>query len=109
MTEYFYQVFAYNGSGEAASPSNTAAATTLEASAISLNSATGFKVKGRQRVSLAWSPAGVDVYRDNTKIATVGGTTYEDNIGAKGGGSYLYKVCAIDSPADCSHERTVVF
>jgi PKD repeat protein len=107
LARYYYQVFAFNSGGDA-SPSNATSATTLEASAISLNSASGYKVKGRQWVSLEWSPAGVDVYRDTTKITTTG-TTYEDNIGIKGGGSYTYRVCVTGSTTDCSNEMIVVF
>jgi PKD repeat protein len=108
-TEYFYRVFAFNSGGDADNPSNTAWDTTQAAPAIDLTSANGYKVKGRQWVSLAWAPANMDVYRDNSKVATVSGTTYEDSIGKKGGGSYTYKVCIIGSPTECSNARTVTF
>ena len=109
VTQYFYRVYAYNGGGDATSPSNTEVATTLDAPEMYLVSASGYKVQGRQRVALEWSPAGMDVYRDNARIATVAGSSYDDNIGKKGGGSYRYKVCRVGSMTDCSNERTVTF
>ena len=63
-----------------------------------------------QHADLIWDgPDGADVYRDNALIATVGsGNTYTDNIGAKGGGTYLYQIC-VKGTSDCSAEETVIF
>ena len=76
--------------------------------------ATGYKVRGRQRVDLEWSGATsslVDVYRDGVRIASgiytqSGAGSYTDNIDAVGGGSYTYQVCGPDS---CSNEAAVTF
>jgi PKD repeat protein len=111
MTEYFYRVFAYNSGGDAAA-SDTASATTLDPPAIALT-ANGYKVRGRQHVSLSWTDVGgdADIYRDRMDIPHregVSGYTFDDNIGTKGGGSYVYKVCLAGS-GDCSAEEIVAF
>jgi hypothetical protein len=75
-------------------------------------SASGRKVKGVQHADLTWSGASssqVDVYRNNVKITTTANDgSHTDNIGQKGGGSYLYKVCEA-STSTCSNESTVTF
>ena len=77
---------------------------------ISLN-ARGYKVKGFEKVDLAWSgPSGVSfaVYRNGTNIATVQATFYTDNLNEKGSGSYVYRVCA-PAASSCSDEAKVRF
>ncbi len=75
-------------------------------------STSGYKVRGRQHADLTWSGATgtqVDVFRDGVLIATTENDgAYTDNIGAVGGGSYVYKVCETDGSA-CSNESTVIF
>jgi len=75
-------------------------------------SATGYKVRGRQKVDLEWSGAtstNVDVYRDGSVIATTENDGfYTDNIDQVGGGSYTYKVCEAGTTT-CSNEATVNF
>lgn len=75
--------------------------------------ATGYKVKGRQKADLAWSgatTADVDVYRDGSVIATVQNSgSYTDNIDHRGGNAvYTYKVCEAGT-ATCSNEAVVAF
>ncbi len=73
--------------------------------------ARSYKVKGLQKVDLAWTgstTAGFDLYRSGTKIATVHATAYTDNIYQKGPGRYVYKVCAAQTSV-CSNEATVTF
>ena len=73
--------------------------------------ASGYKVKGRQKADLSWSghSSNVDIYRDGNAIATnVGGNSYTDNINRRGGGSYTYKVCNTGTNT-CSAETTVSF
>jgi len=77
-------------------------------------SANGFKVKGKQHADLAWSgiPSGdIDIYRDGNWIATVaaGASSYDDNIGQNGGGSYSYHVCEAQPLTDCSNTAIVTF
>jgi serine protease len=75
-------------------------------------SAVGYKVKGVQTVDLTWSGAtstSVDIYRGSTKITTANDGAYTDDIGAKGGGSYTYRVCEEGTTTTCSNEFTVVF
>jgi subtilisin family serine protease len=74
--------------------------------------ANGYKEKGVQHADLSWSgatTATVDIYRDGALITTQGGSSYTDNVGAKGGGSYVYKVCNAGSQSVCSDLVTVTF
>ena len=71
--------------------------------------ANGYKVKGRQRVDLDWSGGGAgpfQVYRDGTLIESAASSPYTDDIGARGGGTYVYQVC---DGGNCSNSATVVF
>jgi len=74
--------------------------------------ATGYKVRGRQKADLWWSNAtgaDVDVYRDGALIApTDNDGFYTDNIDQVGGGSYTYHVCEVGS-GTCSNVVTVNF
>ena len=74
--------------------------------------ARGYKVKGAQKVDLAWSgfaSTSVDIYRNNTRIATTSSTTYTDGINSKGAGTYSYKACAAGSATTCSNTASVTF
>jgi serine protease len=74
--------------------------------------ATAYKVKGLQKVDLTWSGASSDlkVYRNREEIATVSNTgAYTDHIDARGGGSYVYQICEVDSVTTCSPEVTAAF
>ena len=93
--------------------SNVAAATTPAQPSGSINlSATGFKVKGFQKVDLTWSGAtgpNVDIRRNGSLIATTTNDGfYNDNIGVKGTATYQYAVCNAGT-AVCSTTVTVVF
>jgi len=74
--------------------------------------ARGYKVKGQQKVDLAWSgftSSSVDIYRNSAKITTTpndGAMT--DAIDQKGNGAYTYKVCAA-STTTCSSTVSVTF
>ena len=108
-TSYDYRISARNAAG-VSSWSNTATATTPAAAAITL-SADGYKIKGRQNVDLVWSGAGsnVEIHRDDVVITPPAGqTSYTDNIGSKGGATYIYKVCNAGTE-DCSDNVVVVF
>jgi hypothetical protein len=108
-TTYRYVVIAFNGSGEAASdPAN---GTTDSAPDLSLT-ASGYKVKGQQKVTLEWTGgSNVNIYRDGALQAEdVGGGSYVDNIDRKGGGSYDHQVCVASVPEGaCSNTTTTVF
>lgn len=75
-------------------------------------SATGYKVKGLQRVDLTWSGAtstNVDVYRDAVRIViTANDGAYTDQINRRGGGSYSYQVCNAGT-STCSDPVQVTF
>jgi subtilisin len=73
-------------------------------------SANGYKIRSRQMVDLSWSggTAAYSISRNGQTIATgVTGTSHTDDIGAKGGGSYLYLV--IDANGAQSNTVTVTF
>lgn len=74
--------------------------------------ATGYKLKGLQKADLTWTgtaAASVDVFRNDTKVATVGNTgAYTDNINNRGGGSYTYRVCEAGT-SSCSNSVTISF
>ncbi|HEU4747037.1 MAG TPA: S8 family serine peptidase, partial [Gemmatimonadaceae bacterium] len=82
-----------------------------EAASITL-SAAGYKTKGVQQADLTWSGATsstIDVFRDNVKIITTANDgAHTDNIGNRGGGSYVYKICEAGSTT-CSNQVTVTF
>jgi PKD repeat protein len=108
---YDYQVRAVNSAGPSAW-SNTATALTSATASIVVN-ADGYKIKGRQNVDLSWSGAGsasVDIVRDGEVKATVDNESgsHTDNIGVKGGGTYIYAVCEAGTPT-CSDDVFVAF
>jgi thermitase len=74
--------------------------------------ATGYKVKGRQKVDLEWGGAtsgSVNIRRDGTIIGTTENDgAYTDNIDHRGGQSYIYQICESGS-SNCSNEVTVTF
>ena len=70
-----------------------------------------YKVKGVQHADLSWSgnSGNVDIYRDGSAVASnVGGSSYTDNIGNKGGGVYVYQVCNTGTNT-CSNSVNAVF
>ncbi len=75
-------------------------------------SASGYKVKGSQRVDLTWSGAtasNVDIFRDGSLIATTANDgSYTDALNVKGGGAYVYKICNAGT-TECSAELNVIF
>lgn len=108
-TAYWYWAKAFNGAGDNGSCSNVVSVTT-EAVTVTLE-VTPYKVKGVQHADLVWSGLGsiVDIHRGEVVIRDVEGTSYTDNIGNKGGGSYTYQVCNAGDTAVCTPERTAVF
>lgn len=74
--------------------------------------ASGYKVKGRHHVDLAWSGAtstDVDIYRDGGLIATTANDgEYTDATNNRGGATYTYQVCEAGT-STCSDTVTVVF
>jgi hypothetical protein len=107
-SNYWYWATAFNGGGNSAC-SNIVQATTDAASLIM--TANGYKVKGKHIVDLTWAgiTALADIYRDSLLIKTTNDVAYTDNIGAKGGATYDYKVCEQGSTTVCSTTVNVVF
>ena len=76
-------------------------------------SARGYKVQGQQRVDLSWNGVtsnNIDIYRNGVLITTVPNIPgfYTDNIGARGKGTFTYRVCDTGTQ-HCSNQVTVKF
>src|SRR5436190_2180429 len=76
-------------------------------------SARGYKVHGQQTVDLSWNGAtsnNIDIYRNGVLIATVPNIPgfYTDHIGARGKGTYTYRVCDAGTQ-NCSNQVTARF
>jgi len=79
---------------------------------ITLN-ARSYKVQGRQTVDLSWNGAtsnNIDIYRNGVLFVFVPSVPalYTDHIGARGKGTYLYRVCDTGTQ-NCSNQVTVRF
>jgi hypothetical protein len=99
------------GGGPTPTPTPTATPTATPGQ-ITLG-ARGYKVQGQQRVDLSWNGAtsnNIDVYRNGVLVVTVPNIPgfYTDNIGARGKGSYTYRVCDAGTQ-HCSNQVTVKF
>jgi subtilisin family serine protease len=74
--------------------------------------ASGYKVKGTQRVDLTWSgtaSTNVDVYQDGSlNVTTANDGDLTINLNTKGGGTYTFQVCE-EGTSTCSETATVVF
>ena len=72
--------------------------------------ARGYKVKGIQNVELTWTGASgpVDVFQNGAFLGTDPASPYTRNLGVKGPGTYVYRVCNQGTNV-CSNEATVVF
>jgi hypothetical protein len=74
--------------------------------------ARGRKVKGLQKTDLSWnglSGGSVDVYRNSTRVmGTANDGAETDPINKKGGGSYIYRVCAAGT-SSCTNNAEVNF
>ena len=75
--------------------------------------ASGYKVKGVHTVDLEWSGASgmsVEIIRDALLIDVKDNDfEYTNSTGFKGPGSYLYQVCEVGGPPNCSNEAMVNF
>jgi PKD repeat protein len=110
LKTYTYRVHAFKGA-ERSGDSNEATAMTSAAPAISITTS-AYKVKGGQKVDITWTGATTDpviIYRDSVQIETPNDGKETDNIDAKGGGTYVYKVCETGDSPVCSAEDIVIF
>jgi hypothetical protein len=110
--DYFYRVRAYNPNGFSAYTfANDTTPVAPPPPALSLI-ANAYKVKGKHHVGLSWTgSSNVDVYRNGALLdppGIVNGSSYDDNIGTKGGASYTHKVCAAGTTT-CSNVTTSIF
>jgi hypothetical protein len=110
-TLYAYYIVARDAAGNPSLASNTMSATTPAATGITL-SVNGYKARGVQQADLSWTGASstnVDIFRNGGKVTTTANDgAYTDNIGAKGGGNYRYKICEAGTTT-CSNEVTITF
>ena len=112
-TLYYYRASASNAAGSSAWDGPATVETPVSTGVVV--SANGYKVKGTKHADLSWTGGASqswDIYRQGTVIHTVpvgGGSTYTDNIGTKGGGSYTYQMCEAGGVSNCSNVVTVVF
>ena len=108
-TTYGYRLRAHNSAGPSAW--TEASVKTPAASSISLTT-TGRKVQGSHVVELSWTGATkVVVYRDGNPLWSWPGSSYTDETGGKGTGSYTHQVCTSEDPATqvCSPEVVTTF
>jgi hypothetical protein len=73
---------------------------------------TAYRVKGKHRVDLQWTPTGpgnVDVYRNGVRVSTtVNDGFYTDAINRKGAAQYSHRVC-VTATGVCSNDSVSVF
>jgi subtilisin family serine protease len=70
-----------------------------------------YKVKGIQHVDLSWDSTSenVNVFKDGVMVGQdITGYSFTHNIGSKGGGSYIYKICEVTSNK-CSDDIPAIF
>ncbi len=94
--------------GGATGSQSQSVTTTAPGGSISL-SVTMTKAQGINYANLSWSgtSGSTDIFRDGTKIATVSGTTYQNNLG-RGSGTRTYQVCNAGTTT-CSNQVTVSY
>jgi hypothetical protein len=109
-TTYYWRIDGNNGNGTTTG-TEWSFTTTSGGGGFTLT-ANGYKVKGVQHADLSWGGSGAgsfDIYRDGNLIDTVGGSSYTDNLGVKGGGvTYVYQVCEAGTMT-CSNTANVSF
>ncbi|MDT8321905.1 MAG: hypothetical protein RQ826_15410, partial [Xanthomonadales bacterium] len=111
-SSYWYQATSFNDGGDTGCSGAVQAVT--PASPASSLTVSAYKVKGTQRVDLQWYGIGgtnAVIFRDDVAIAPAhaGDVTATDDIGRKGAGSYLYRVCETADRINCTPEATAVF
>jgi len=70
------------------------------------------KNRGFWVADLSWSGgsgSSFDVYRNGTRITTVGTRSYRDSTNFKGSGSLTYRVCEAGATVVCSADVTVIY
>ncbi len=109
---YFCAVTAYDIFGNESGFSNEVSMTISPSSSTSGGitlSAIGYEVKGSQKADLNWdglTSTNVDIFRNGSKIATIGNDgSYTDHIN-RGKGTYTYQVCG-EGTSTCSNEARV--
>jgi glucose/arabinose dehydrogenase/PKD repeat protein/fibronectin type 3 domain-containing protein len=113
-TAYSYTVRAYDAAGNTSAASNTATATTLDATPPSVPADLAAQAVSSTQVNLSWSASsdnvgvtGYKVFRDDTLVATPTGTTYQDT-GRSAGTTYSYTVLGRDAAGNESAQSPSV-
>jgi PKD repeat protein len=74
--------------------------------------ATAYKLQGRKHADLSWTGAtsiSVDIFRDNSKIATAPNNgSFTHSTSERGGGTHTYRVCEAGTNT-CSNNVTVTY
>ena len=115
-TTYTYRVDAFDAAGNHSAQSASASATTPDITAPSVPTGLAATTTKTPQVNLSWSAStdnvavtGYDVYRDGSKLATVGGSTltYTD-LAVSGMTTYTYRVDAFDAAGNHSAQSASV-
>lgn len=113
-TAYSYTVRAYDAAGNTSAASNTASATTLDATPPSVPGGLAAQAVSSAQVNLSWSASsdnvgvtGYKVFRDGTLVTTTTGTSYQDT-GRSAGTTYSYTVLARDAAGNESAKSPAV-
>lgn len=117
-TTYHYRVSAYTQPDKTSAYASASATTLTAPPPPSLNlTASGSKVRGKHHVDLRWTgSSSVDIYRDGAPLGfdlseiVIDGSysSYDDNIGSKGGATYEHQVCEVTT-STCSNVTITVF
>jgi len=115
-TSYNYSVIAYDAAGNHSMSSNIAVATTLAPVDNPPSAPTGLTAQAvsTSQINLSWNAStddhgisGYRVYRNNSLVTTVTGTTYQ-NTGLLAGTVYTFRVVAVDTVNQQSLDSNVV-
>ena len=114
LTGYEYLVRAFNGSGSSPDSVAASASTPEGPNNVITLTASGYKQKGKQHVTLTWSgvspTSSVEILWDGNLHDTTAASNnpYDHKIGAKGGAIYDYQVCEANTN-NCSLVQQVIF
>jgi glucose/arabinose dehydrogenase/chitodextrinase len=113
-TAYSYTVRAYDAADNTSAASNTATATTMDATPPSVPADLAAQAVSSTQVNLSWNASsdnvgvtGYKIFRDGTLVTTTTGTSYEDP-GRSAGTTYSYAVLARDAAGNESAQSPAV-
>jgi glucose/arabinose dehydrogenase/chitodextrinase len=113
-TTYSYTVRAYDAAGNTSAASNTASATTIDATPPSVPANVAAQAVSPTQVNLSWDASsdnvgvtGYKIFRDGTLVTTTTGTSYQDT-GRTAGTTYRYNVLSRDAAGNESAQSPAV-